>query len=105
MEIESCLYITGPKTHSIAMMRGIIDSLAEQDKEQLKKQYAALSQFNDGGTLEQSSLENIYRELTTYLHKTYLQEINIPIVPSGSLPGTVDKPSKEAVPKRLGAKL
>jgi hypothetical protein len=56
------------------MLQGLIDSLDEKSQEQLSKQRETLESFHNGN-LDGKDLEQVYKEISCYLHKTYLAEV------------------------------
>jgi hypothetical protein len=105
MEVEEAIYNSQPlRTHSIIMIKGIMDSLDETDKKHLKKQYDQLQKLRHNSSSEEA-IEELYTDITSYLHKNYLQEVHLGIIPAASIPTEAKPTSHEAVPSRLSAKL
>lgn len=78
MEIEATLYHGSNISRTPALMLGLIDSLDETAKEKLKSQHEKLATmrlhpYMKGNTKE--AYEQLYREITTYLHQTWLKEL------------------------------
>ena len=106
MEIENAIYQTiPPKTHSVTMMMGIINSLAEGDKTKLKDLSTKLLEYRKTYNFTVDQLDEAFCTLTDYLHKTYLQELRMGIVPAAALPETSQRPSSEAITRRVSSKL
>lgn len=105
MEVEEAIYNSQPlRTHSIIMLKGIMDSLDEGDKKTLKNQYDKVQHLRNNSASDQE-IEQLYADITTYLHRNYLQEVHIGIIPASTIPTDNKPPSHEPVPSRLSAKL
>lgn len=105
MEVEEAIYNSMPmRTHSIIMIKGIMDSLTKSDKAHLKKQYEKVVHLRNNSASEKE-IEQLYGEVTDYLHGTYLQEIQMGIIPASTLPTDAKAPDKTPIPARLDAKL
>lgn len=100
-DIETEIYCSGSKQKAITKMMGLIDSLSEESKKSLKELRGHL--VNDGHSPE--SIMKCFQDLTTYLNKTYFQEIHIGIVPSVSLPSNRKPPENKPIPPELSPHL
>lgn len=70
--IEIELYYPGGRSWvAVKKIVGLIDCLDGGSKEKLKEQYDKLTSMKSVG---RGNLEQIYRDIMTYLHQTYLQE-------------------------------
>jgi len=75
MDIEEKIYLRiPPSTSSVKAMMGLIDSLSSESKDKLSKEYEALQKAYDNGI--DVDLHRIFRDISSYLHQTYLKEIH-----------------------------
>lgn len=75
MEVEEAIYNSMPlRTHAVIMIKGIMDSLDEEDRTALQKQYATLAHLRNNSASD-TDIEKLYAEVASYLHKRYLQEV------------------------------
>lgn len=71
-EIEGQIYFSsGRSRQATRLLTGLIDSLDQNSKEKLKDQYERLTLMK---APLPGDLEQLYRDIMTYLHQTYLQE-------------------------------
>ena len=64
------------KRRSMGALIGIIDSLDKGSKEALANERKQLLEMQVSNGFDDSVLHGIYGNVTSYLHKTYLAEIN-----------------------------
>jgi len=77
-DIQDKIYLcVPPSTHSIKAMMGLIDSLSSESKKALSKEYEELKEAWDKGDFVDSDLHRIFRNISTYLHETYLLEVHM----------------------------
>jgi len=84
-EIENRIYLYSKVSTAIVPLMGLIDSLDEKSKNKLKTQYDQLKGMKEGKVgLRTGVVEELYRQVLTYLHNTYLAEVRFarPIRPS-----------------------
>lgn len=74
--IEDRIYFTSKVSTAIVPLMGLVDSLDEKSKKKLKTQYDQLKAMKEGiASLHNGGVEEIYREILTYLHNSFLQEV------------------------------
>lgn len=74
--IEDRIYFYSKVSTAIVPLMGLIDSLDKKSKKTLKKQYDKLKAMKEGKAgLHNGVVEEIYREVLTYLHSSYLAEV------------------------------
>jgi len=75
--ITPMLYGQGRYLSEVAgPLRGLIDNLDENDKKALAVEYEKLRKYEKNhGFLNRNDFEDIYRNILSYVHKKYLQEI------------------------------
>lgn len=86
--IEQKIYFGGSATSAIRPLKGLIDSLDAQSKKKLKQQYEDLQSFEANVYLcSRERMEQIYSQVLSYLHSTYLKEMRFarPKYPSKKL--------------------
>jgi len=76
--IEDRIYFLSKVSTAIVPLMGLIDSLDKKSKKALKTQYAQLKGMKEGkASLHNGVVEGIYREILTYLHENFLQEVRL----------------------------
>lgn len=78
-EVENIIYNSKQPSRAIRPMRGIIDSLNEVDQKRLFELRRRLVGWEKTARVTQFELEEAFRELSAYLHKTYLKGFFVPI--------------------------
>jgi hypothetical protein len=75
--VEDAIYVRGRDNDAISLLMGLIDSLDDASKKRLDRQHKKLLAFQQATEiLYPGQIEQIYREVLTYLHETYLREVN-----------------------------
>lgn len=79
--IEVSLYCRQPDSISVSrQLRGLIECLDEQSKKALEKQHTLLVDYEEGRSpaaqMHKSDFMPLYSEIASYLHRTYLQQVN-----------------------------
>jgi len=73
-EVETMIYVGNRPSKAIRPMRGIIDSLNKNDQKKLAKLREKLANWElDPSSATRFAIEDVFRELSEYLHKTYLK--------------------------------
>ncbi len=94
----------------------LISLLDKQSKEKLKDLMTLLKAWHDNPSpnrwspsqfppVSRLGLENVFDKTMDYLNASYLQDVNIGIVPSSSLPQQKERPSSEKTPATLSPRL
>lgn len=100
--IEDRIYFYSKVSTAIVPLMGLIDSLDKKSKETLKEQYDQLKAMKEGrAKLHNGGVEEIYRAVLTYLHRTYLSEVTRGIFPSSKLKTTKATPKPKQYDKTL----
>jgi len=74
-QVEALIYSGTFLTKAIRPLKGLIDSLDEKSQDILAPQYKILEDMEkDTRLLSIERMQQIYRQVLTYLHKTYLKE-------------------------------
>jgi len=74
-QVEALIYSGTFLTKAIRPLKGLIDSLDEQSQDRLAPQYEMLEAMErDINLVSVPKMQEIYRTILTYLHKTYLKE-------------------------------
>jgi hypothetical protein len=104
--IEALVYHTpGDCFHGLQAMRGIIDTLDETSQENLKQSRQTIEVYLARQGYSRQDIHRLWATISIYLHRQYLQEVSMGIVPAASLVGKDKAPSHEKVAPRLSAKL
>ena len=104
--IEEIIYDQKELRAGLTMMLSLIDMLDETSQDQLKNQRDTITNMQDNGKLDKTKVYKSFSEISKYLHKTYLQEISMGIIPASTLTATKQIPTNtEAIPTRLSSKL
>ena len=76
--VEESLFMGGRVSLAVRAMRGLIAKLDEKSKEKLKPQLDRLLEIESNMlTLNsRTDLEQIFSEILSYLHESYLKEVN-----------------------------
>jgi len=75
-QIEDRIYFFSKVSTAIVPLMGLIDSLDKKSKETLKEQYELLKAMKEGKRgMHNGIVEQTYREILTYLHENFLQEV------------------------------
>lgn len=90
---------------TLELMCGLIDILDEHSQKKLEHIYDTLVKYREGKTYLKHDITNLFSEICIYLHKTYLQEVNLGIVPAASLPTKEKAPEPKIYSKQLDARL
>jgi hypothetical protein len=101
--IETQIYFSGIVSAAVRSLRGLIGSLSENSQKKLESQLKQLKDFSDNGRFTSGDIEEIYQQVSAYLHKTYLAEVNRGIIPSATLNLTAPNPKAKKYPKTLSA--
>ena len=78
-EIEGQLFFGGRTSLAIRGLRGLISSLDEKSQKALEKHYNKLMGYESNILMLESKtdLEKIYREVSAFLHNSYLKEAGV----------------------------
>ncbi len=89
----------------LIMMLSLIDMLDETSQKQLEPQRTKITDMQEG-RLQKDTVYKIFSTISIYLHKTYLQEVSLGLIPASTLTNTKQIPDgKEAIPTRLSSRL
>ena len=77
-EIETQLFFGGRASQAVSRLRGLISVLDVKSQQQLEPQLKKLLEFDGGKPYYKTDVEIIFREVTAYLHETYLKELRLP---------------------------
>jgi hypothetical protein len=102
--IEEIIYDQKAYRNGLTALLSLIDILDETSQNQLKNQRTQITAMQNGN-LNKEEIQKIFSQIIMYLHKTYLQEVSLGLIPASSLAYTKPEPAKEAISTRLSSKL
>lgn len=102
--IEEIIYDQKAYRNGLTALLSLIDILDETSQNNLKTQRTQITAMQNGN-LRKEEIQKIFSQIIMYLHKTYLQEVSLGLIPASSLAYTKPEPAKEAIATRLSSKL
>lgn len=75
-------------------LKGLIDILDENSQKALAKQREQIVSLLRSGKYERNQVETVVQTVSVYLHKTYLQEMTMGLIPTSTLPCDGKTPEK-----------
>lgn len=104
-EVAHILYREDNCFEALQDMRGLIDILDPQSKEECLIEQRQQIETYLATRYSKQQVHQLFSSITSYLHRSYLQEVSMGLIPTATLKGEDEIPSHEKVPTRLTAKL
>jgi len=86
-------------------MRGLIDNLDTQSQKLLGQERMDIESMLATNKYTKQEVYSLYSRIAQYLHRSYLQEVSMGLIPTATLEGKETPPSHDKVASRLSAKL
>jgi len=105
-KIREMLYHENDGLRAVNAILGVIDSLPQSYKDELKDlKIESLQLSKNPKSCQLNKVRALYSDLTTFLHKTLLSEVSGGIIPASMLKGDKKKPKAQAYPKVLSSEV